>query len=97
MVIQPQKILEKLIASRPVLVKRYPIKRLALFGSYARDEATPDSDIDVLVEFSQPVGFQFFDLAQELEGLLEHPVDLVSRNGIKPAYYAAIEPDLIDV
>lgn len=95
--VQPQQIIEKLAASRSVLVKRYPIKRLALFGSYARDEATPGSDIDVLVEFSQPVGFQFFDLAQELERLLDHPVDLVSRNGIKPAYYAAIEPDLIDV
>jgi len=97
MTTQPQQILKKLAASRPVLAERYPIKRLALFGSYARDEATPDSDIDVLVEFSQPVGFQFFDLALELEGLLGRSVDLVSRNGIKPAYYAAIEPDLIDV
>lgn len=95
--VNPQQILAKLSASRPALLKRYPIKRLALFGSYARNEATSDSDIDVLVEFSQPVGFQFFDLARELEGLLDHPVDLVSRNGIKPAYYAAIEPDLIDV
>lgn len=95
--IQSQQIIEKLASSRPALAKRYPIKRLALFGSYARDEATLDSDIDVLVEFSQPVGFQFFDLARELEGLLDHSVDLVSRNGIKPAYYAAIESDLIDV
>lgn len=97
MEIQPQQIIEKLAASRPALSKRYPIKRLALFGSYARNEAKPDSDIDVLVEFTQPVGFQFFNLALELEGLLDHPVDLVSRNGIKPAYYTAIEPDLIDV
>lgn len=95
--VKPQQIIEKLAAFRPALSERYPIKRLALFGSYARDEATPDSDIDVLVEFSQPVGFQFFDLARELEGLLNHPVDLVSRNGIKPAYFAAIEPDLIDI
>ena len=94
---QPQQIIAKLSASRPALSERYPIKRLALFGSYARDEANPESDIDVLVEFSEPVGFQFFDLAKELEGLLDHSVDLVSRNGIKPAYYAAIEPDLIDV
>lgn len=97
MVLQPQQILEKLAALRPALLKRYPIQRLALFGSYARDEATHDSDIDVLVEFGQPVGVQFFDLAQELEILLGHSVDLVSRNGIKPVYYAAIEPDLIDV
>ncbi|WP_373514981.1 nucleotidyltransferase family protein [Persicitalea sp.] len=95
--VQSQQILEKLSMSRSTLAERYPIKRLALFGSYARDEASADSDIDVLVEFSRPVGFQFFDLALELESLLGHSVDLVSRNGIKPAYYAAIESDLIDV
>jgi predicted nucleotidyltransferase len=97
MTIETQQIIDKLVSSRSVLSERYPIKRLALFGSYAREEADSDSDIDLLVEFSQPVGFQFFDLALELEGLLGHSVDLVSRNGIKPAYYAAIESDLIDV
>ncbi len=82
---------------RSQLATRYPIQRLALFGSFARNEATPDSDVDILVEFSQPVGLKFFELALELENLLHQPVDLVSRHGIKPAYFAAIEPDLIDV
>ena len=82
---------------RPQLVTRYPIRRLAMFGSYARNEATPGSDVDILVEFSEPVGLQFFELARELEQILQKPVDLVSRYGIKPAYYSAIEPDLIDV
>ncbi|MBD2756472.1 nucleotidyltransferase family protein [Spirosoma validum] len=86
-----------LAQNRSQLAARYPIQRLALFGSYARNEATPDSDVDILVEFSQPVGLKFFELAQELEQLLDRHVDLVSRNGIKPAYFAAIEPDLIDV
>lgn len=86
-----------LAQNRPRLAARYPIQRLALFGSYARNEATPDSDVDILVEFSQPVGLQFLELAAELEQLLHTPVDLVSRNGIKPAYFSAIEPDLIDV
>lgn len=86
-----------LAQNRPLLAARYPIKRLAVFGSYARNEATTDSDIDILVEFSQPVGMQFLELAHELEQLLQKPVDLVSRHGIKPAYYAAIEPDLIDI
>lgn len=88
-----------LVQNRAQLAARYPIRRLALFGSYARNEVTPDSDIDIdiLVEFSQPVGLQFLQLAQELEQLLHKHVDLVSRHGIKPAYFAAIEPDLIDV
>ena len=76
---------------------RYPIRRLAMFGSHARNEATPGSDVDILVEFSEPVGLQFFELARELEQILQKPVDLVSRYGIKPACYSAIEPDLIDV
>ena len=86
-----------LAQNRSQLEKRYPIQRLALFGSYARNEAMPDSDVDILVEFSQPVGLKFFELAQELEELLHRHVDLVSRHGIKPAYFAVIEPDLIDV
>ena len=82
---------------RPILASRYPIQRLALFGSVARNEATPDSDVDILVEFSKPVGFQFLELAHELEILLGKKVDLVSKNGIKPAYFNAISTDLIDV
>ena len=81
----------------PSLAKRYPIGRLALFGSVSRNEHTTKSDVDILVEFTKPVGFQFFELARELEFYLDLPVDLVSRNGIKPAYFKEIEPDLIDV
>jgi uncharacterized protein len=88
---------QRLSQHRASLVSRYPIRRMALFGSVARNESTPGSDVDILVEFSQPVGFQFFELAQELETLLGQKVDLVSRNGIKPAYFSAILPDLVDV
>lgn len=88
---------EKLKSVYPDLVRRYPIKSLSLFGSVARQEASATSDIDILVEFSQPVGFQFFNLARELEQILGYPVDLVSRNGIKPHYFAEIKPDLIYV
>jgi uncharacterized protein len=82
---------------RASLATRYPIRRMALFGSVARNEATPESDIDILVEFDKPVGFQFFELAEELETLLGKKVDLVSQHGIKPDYFSAILPDLIDV
>ena len=61
------------------------VKSLALFGSVARDEAGPESDIDLLVEFSRPVGLlQFIDLKQYLEGLLGCPVDLGTPNSLKP-------------
>jgi predicted nucleotidyltransferase len=79
------------------LFARYPIARLALFGSYARNEQSEHSDCDLLVEFNAPVGMEFIRLAYELEDLLGMRVDLVSRGGVKPQYFAAIEPDLIDV
>ena len=65
-----------------------------MFGSYARNEQRPDSDIDILVEFDAPVGVEFIDLANYLEDLLKLRVDLVSRNGIKPKYFTEIQPDL---
>jgi predicted nucleotidyltransferase len=79
------------------LVQRYPVERLALFGSYARGEQTESSDCDLLVEFSRPVGMEFIRLAEELEERLGLKVDLVSAGGIKPRYYQAIQGDLIDV
>jgi uncharacterized protein len=92
-----QQIQSRLRSIQPSLLQRYPIKRLALFGSIVRNEQTPDSDIDIMVEFSKPVGFQFFELANELEKHLNCHVDLVSRNGIKPAYFAEIQNELVDV
>jgi predicted nucleotidyltransferase len=67
------------------LVDRYNISALSVFGSVARDEAREDSDIDILVEFSQPVGlFEFIDLQQNLEALLDHKVDLGTLRSLKP-------------
>jgi predicted nucleotidyltransferase len=67
------------------LVDRYSISALSVFGSVARDEAREDSDIDILVEFSQPIGlFAFIDLQQNLEALLGHKVDLGTLRSLKP-------------
>lgn len=70
---------------------------MALFGSYARNEAKEKSDIDIMVEFLSPVGFEFVDLAIELENILHQKVDLVSKKGIKPDMFPYIEKDLIYV
>ncbi|MBL8010189.1 MAG: nucleotidyltransferase family protein [Flavobacteriales bacterium] len=87
-------VLQKLQASLPELRSRFPIRSLALFGSVSRGEDGPESDVDVLVEFDGAVGMRFMHLAHELAGLLGRKVDLVSRGGIKPRYYQAIQPDL---
>lgn len=61
------------------------VRSLSLFGSVARDEAGPDSDVDLLVDFDAPVGlFEFLELKERLEEILGTHVDLVTRNGLKP-------------
>ena len=91
-------ILSILKQAKPLLEKKYGVKDIALFGSYSRNTAiTLKSDVDVLVDFSRPIGIAFVDLADELEELLKMKVDLVSRKGIKPKYFSVIEPDLIYV
>jgi predicted nucleotidyltransferase len=93
-----QTILAILKTVKPSLEKKYGVKDLALFGSYSRNTAVEGkSDVDVMVDFSQPIGLAFVDLADELELLLQLKVDLVSRGGIKPKYFTVIEPDLIYV
>ncbi len=89
-------ILATLREQREILGRRYPIQRMALFGSWARREADEHSDVDVLVEVDPSIGLRFVELAEELERALGQPVDLVSRRAIKPSYWAKIEPDLID-
>ncbi len=78
------------------LCDRYPIRRLALFGSWARGEQTPDSDVDIIVDVAPSIGWDFVTLAEELERLLGRRVDLVSTRAVRPALWAEIEAELID-
>jgi len=68
------------------LKDRYPIERLALFGSVTRNDFDPiNSDIDILVEFNGSIGLAFFGLEKELESLLGKKIDLVSTDSlVKP-------------
>ena len=79
-----EEILEAL-ASQRSLFDRYGVIAVSLFGSVARGDATEDSDIDLLVEFSQPIGLlQFVELKRLLEERLGRPVDLVTPKALKP-------------
>jgi len=91
-----EQILRTLREQRELLSRRYPIRRLALLGSWARGDAREKSDVDVLVDVDPSIGMRFVDLAEELEQALGRPVDLVSRHAIKPAYWLRIKPELID-
>ena len=65
-------------------IRSFGVKSLAIFGSVARDEARPDSDVDILVEFDPPVGlFTVIRLQDYLSSILGRQVDLVMRDAIK--------------
>ncbi len=87
----------KLEVHKKELFEKYPIKDLAIFGSYARNEQEPTSDLDLMVEFHSRVGSEFIELADELEEILGIKVDLVSKKGIKERYFERIKEDLIYV
>lgn len=76
------------------LFTAYGLRKMAIFGSYARNEQTENSDVDILVEFEKPIGIAFIDLAEELEQLLRKKVDLVSAKGVKPNHFRLIEKEL---
>jgi predicted nucleotidyltransferase len=82
---------------RDRLFRAYPIKSMAIFGSFARQENTDESDLDILVEFNDKIGIRFIDLADEIEEIVGLKVDLVSKNGVKAGYLKAIDSDLIYV
>jgi len=82
----------------PELRQRYPIAWLALFGSVTRDDFRPGkSDIDVMVAFEYPVGYEFIELAEELERLTGSKIDLISRNALKPNHWDYIKNTLVYV
>ena len=89
-----KKVLEQL---KPELAQRFHVQTIGLFGSVVRDDFTPASDIDIIVDFDQPIGIEFVDLADYMEQHLQKKVDLVSRNGIKDKYFKTIEREIIYV
>ncbi len=74
-----------------------PVKKAYVFGSYARDEANKDSDIDIMVEldYDQPIGMKFFSFQPELEDLLNMKVDLVTSDGLSKYIKPIIDNDKI--
>ncbi|OHD63821.1 MAG: nucleotidyltransferase [Spirochaetes bacterium RBG_13_51_14] len=67
------------------LASKFHVSKIGIFGSYVRHEPKEQSDLDLLVEFSQPIGlFEFMDLEGYIEDLVGIKIDLVSAKGLKP-------------
>ena len=92
------KVISILNKHRQVLSDRYGVKSLALFGSVARDEATPASDVDLLVDFDRSVGlFGLFALQDYLETILGCPVDLGTPDSLKPRLREEVLAESVNV
>ena len=91
-----QSILQRLRMLKPVLQEKYGVSELALFGSYSRDEQTGKSDIDIMVDFSQPVGIEYLDVVYLLQEAFEDvPVQVVAKKAIRQKYYDRLKNDLL--
>jgi predicted nucleotidyltransferase len=73
----------KLRQLKPILAKKYSVSKIGYFGSYANHEQNEQSDIDILVEFSKPIGWNFFTLEKFLEEQFGVKIDLITRNALK--------------
>ena len=82
---------------KPELTDKYHVSSIGLFGSIVRDDFNSNSDIDIIVDFSKPIGIEFIDLAEFIERKLKKSVDLVSKNGVKQKYFRTFESEIIYV
>ena len=90
-------ITQKLAKLKPELMRKYPLSYIGIFGSVARGDNRVDSDVDIIVDFTDTVGIRFVDLAEELEQRLGRKVDLVERDALRDRLYKFIEPDIVYV
>ncbi|MCC6124999.1 MAG: nucleotidyltransferase family protein [Pirellulales bacterium] len=78
--------------------RRFRLRELALFGSVARREESPSSDVDVLVTFEGAADFdRFMELKFFLQNLLDRKVDLITRKALRPELRSRIEEELVHV
>jgi uncharacterized protein len=89
------KILETLAGLSDELRQKFKIRRIGLFGSYARQEQRPDSDIDLLVDFSEDADlFDLIELKYFLEDRLHHRVDIVPEHSLRDELKASVQADV---
>lgn len=88
----------RILGAHRAEIETFGVRSLAIFGSVARDEAGPESDVDVLVEFGRPPSFdQYMGLKIFLEDLLGAAVDLATVKSLKPRVRPRIEREAIRV
>lgn len=93
-----KEVLDTLRRNKPVLEERFGVTGLALFGSFARDQATEESDVDIIVTFNARLDWKTYFGAQfYLEDLLGRPVDMSTMRELRSEILPYVERDTISV
>ena len=90
-------VLSILKEKHPEIAGRFSVRRIGVFGSFARGTAGPKSDVDILVELNKPTFDNYMDLKFYLEEVLNRPVDLVIHDAVKPRLKPIIEKEVVYV
>ncbi len=91
-------VLKLLRTHKATLAQRFGVTGLALFGSFARDQAADDSDVDILVQFDGPATSDaYFGVQFYIEDLMGHPVDLVTDKALRAEMRPFIEREMVNV
>jgi excisionase family DNA binding protein len=89
------RLLQQLQAAVPEMKERFGVKRIGVFGSAARGEAGPESDVDVLVEFDDPAFDRYMELKFYLEDLFGRPCDLVLDESLKDSLRESVHSEVL--
>jgi len=92
-----EKVEEILKKHKEYLRNKFYIEKIGVFGSYSKGTQKDKSDIDIFVEFYQPIGWKFFTLKEFLENILGMKVDLATINSLKPQMIEDVLKDMIFV
>ncbi|MDE0330557.1 MAG: nucleotidyltransferase family protein [Nitrospinae bacterium] len=96
--VKRDEVLKILRAHKATLAERFDVAELALFGSFARDEAAEDSDVDILVRFEgRPTSKGYFGAQFYIEDLLGRPVDLATDKELRPEIRPYVEREIVHV
>ena len=91
-------VLKLLRTHKATLAQRFGVTGLALFGSFARNQAADDSDVDILVQFDGPATSDaYFGVQFYIEDLMGHPVDLVTDKALRAVLRPYIEREMVNV
>ncbi|MBA4390332.1 MAG: nucleotidyltransferase [Syntrophus sp. (in: bacteria)] len=86
--------IEKIRKDRDYLSSEFGVEKIGLFGSVATGTDNDSSDIDLIVEFSRPLGFKFIRLVEYLEGILGRKVDLLTQAGLENIRVRKVADDI---